>query len=160
MTAVRRLRARLARGADAKERERGGVTLELAIIAPVLIAFLLLMVAMGRVAGAQSAIDAAAHSAARAGSLQRSLPEARQQALAAAQVTLADRGLSCVDLTVQTNGNFSPVGLDAPTTMVSVNVTCVAVVSDLGGVEWLNIGPNRTLQSQALSPIDRYRRSP
>ncbi|MFD9630302.1 TadE family protein, partial [Streptomyces violascens] len=69
--------------------DRGSYSVETAVLAPVIIALLLLMIAFGRVVDADGAVDSAARAAARAASLERDAASAQTQAQAA-----ADRSLS------------------------------------------------------------------
>ena len=64
--------------------ERGVATLELVLLVPVLVAFILFAVGMGRLGQARGDIDAVARDAARAGSIARTPDEAAAAAQAAA----------------------------------------------------------------------------
>jgi len=68
-------------------------TIEVVILAPVMILFILILVAFGQLVDGRGAVDSAARDAARAGSLQSSESVAMQQAIAAAR---ADLGDTCV----------------------------------------------------------------
>lgn len=128
-------------------KDRGSASVELILIAPVLIAALLLLVVAGRQVSAGLIVQEAAHSAARAASLQRGADTARTQARAAAERELRERGVVCspVGVAVDASG-FAPGGT------VSVEVACTVTVADLGG-----IGSVRTIRANAASPVDLYR---
>ena len=63
--------------AGGARRDRGSATVEIVILAPALILVLLFVIAVGRIAGANNTVDAAAFAAARAASISRSAPAAR-----------------------------------------------------------------------------------
>ena len=75
--------------------DRGVVTTELVIVMPVLICFLFMVIAAGRLTDARSDVVGAAGDAARVASLQRSAATARVQAQAAATDTVSGENLNC-----------------------------------------------------------------
>lgn len=133
--------------------ERGAVALELAILAPVFLLLLALMIAVGRVAGANNHVDGAAFTAARSASIQRSAATAQTNAADAARAYLQQRGLSCQpqDVTVDTSGFAAGLGEQAA---VRVDVSCTVPLSEVTGL--LPMG-ERTFTATAVSPIDSYR---
>lgn len=110
--------------------ERGSVTLELAVLAPVLLMFLGLIVAAGRIQLAGGSVEAAAADAARQASIARTPAAAQAAALASARATLAAEGLTCSPLlvSVDTTGFAAPLGKPAA---VSAHVTCTVPLADL-----------------------------
>ncbi|WP_344406866.1 TadE family protein [Streptomyces longisporus] len=138
----------LRRGGD-----RGSASVEVAVIAPAIIALLGLMVAFGRVTDADGAVDAAAHAAARAASLERDATSAQTQARAAADDSLSGDGVTCqsTDVTVDTSGYSLDVGQAAT---VSATVSCTARLSDIG---LPGLPGAKTLTATFTSPIDTYR---
>ena len=86
-TAVARRRTRGLPYAGAHD--RGLSTIEVVILAPVIILFVLILVAFGQLVDGRGAVDGAARDAARAGSLQRSGSAALEQATTVAQDDLA-----------------------------------------------------------------------
>ena len=117
---------------SARAGERGSASLELAIIAPVLLALLALIVMGGRFAMASTAITGVAGAAARDASLARNPAAARAAAASTALATLADQNLHCQGaptVRVDTSGFAAAPGTPAS---VSVDVTCVVVVNELG----------------------------
>lgn len=133
--------------------ERGSISLELAICAPVLVGMLALVGIFGRTAMATSHVDGAAFSAARAASIERDAPQAQGAAETAARDYLDQQGMSCEDVTVtvDTSGFATPVGTPG---QVSVDVSCRVPLSDLAALVPTN---DRTFTGEAVSPIDRYR---
>lgn len=132
--------------------EHGGLSLELAILAPALLALIGLIIVAGRTGGAHTNVDAAANNAARAASISRTSGEAHSSAVSAARTTLTDRGMACPTpgITVDTSGVNSPVGQVG---IVRVTVTCTVQLADLG----LPFGGSRTVTAEATSVVDAYR---
>ena len=131
--------------------ERGIATLELVLLVPAFVAFILFAVAMGRLGQARGDIDATARDAARAGSIARSADEAQAAAQAAAAEVLASRNVTCADLAVDVDtSDFRAGG------WVRVDLSCTIPLSDLTGV-W---SPGaKTMQAHALAVVDAYRRA-
>jgi len=129
--------------------DRGSVAVETAVIAPALVALLLLVVFAGRVAQAEGDVRRAASEAARAASLEANPDTATTAAVDTAAANLAASGVGCGDLdtTVETD-NFTPGGT------VTVTVRCVASMAD---VSLLGVPGQRTFESRSVEIIDRYR---
>ena len=100
--------------------------IELTILAPVLLVILLFVVGLGRMAHARQQIEAVAADSARAASLQPNKTSANAAAAAAAQRSLGDAGVSCMDLTVTVDvAKFEPGGV------LRVAVKCRATLGDV-----------------------------
>lgn len=134
-------------------RDRGSASVEVAVIAPAIIALLGLMIAFGRVTDADGAVDAAAHAAARAASLERDATNAQSQARAAAEDSLSGDGVTCqtTDVAVDTSGYSLDVGQAAT---VTATISCTARLSDIG---LPGLPGAKTLTASFTSPIDTYR---
>lgn len=136
-----------------RRRDEGSATVELMILAPALLAFLLLAVFAGRVALARQSVQAAAAEAARSASIARSSAAAGGQAQAAATATLASEGLRCsatrVDLDLAAFG--APVGTAG---RVSATVRCTVDLTDLIAP---GIPGSREVVATMTSPLDTYR---
>lgn len=132
-----------------KQDERGVLSLELAIVAPILIALMLLMVGLGRMALARQEVNAAAYEAARTASLERVVPVASSQGRQAAERTLAERGLSCSRLSVDVDTSGYQSG-----GQVTANVVCVAKLSDLA---MAGLPGSKTYRATATVPIEQFR---
>src|SRR3954470_18998147 len=78
--------------------DRGLSSIEVVILAPIMILFILVLVAFGQLVDGRGAVDGAARDAARAGSLQRDAVSAMEQASAAARADLDD---TCVSGTME-----------------------------------------------------------
>lgn len=129
--------------------QRGTIAVELVLLTPLLLALLLFVVGLGRLAEARGLVLGAARDAARAASQQRSPETARAVAEQTAADDLAGAGLSCVHLSIRTDtAAFTPGGL------VRVHVDCTADLRDLTGV---GLPASKTLRSTAAAPLDTYR---
>jgi Flp pilus assembly protein TadG len=134
----------IAAGGDA-----GSSTAEVLIGLPALVGVLMFIVICGRLVSAQIDLDAATSAAARAASLARSDPAAHTEAARAARETLADRGVTCRQVSVSVaTGGLRPGGA------VTATVTCSVPLSDLG---LLLVPGSRTVQATSTSPIDQWR---
>jgi Flp pilus assembly protein TadG len=133
--------------------ERGGSTsVEAAILALVIGLLIAFAIAGGRLVTAEATADHGARSAARTASLQRDAASATTAAEAVARSVLAEQGLRCasLDVTVDSSGFARPLGSAASVTAV---VQCAVDWADLG----LPGAGTRTVESTAISPIDRWR---
>ncbi|HZT67392.1 MAG TPA: TadE/TadG family type IV pilus assembly protein [Acidimicrobiales bacterium] len=129
--------------------ETGSATAELAILTPLLILFLLLVVALGRLSGARGEVDGAAAQAARAASITRDPSAATLAAQQTAAASLASEHLTCAHLGVAVDtAAFAPGGT------VAVTVSCTVGLSTLTG---LHLPATRTLTDRFVEPIDTYR---
>ena len=138
----------------ARAGEGGSASLELAILAPVLLALLALVVMGGRFAMAASAITGVAGAAARDASLARTPAAARAGAVSSALAAMAAQSLHCQgapSVQVDTSGFAALPGTPAS---VTVEVTCVVLVNPLTVP---GLPTTRTLHERAVSPIDSYR---
>jgi Flp pilus assembly protein TadG len=134
--------------------ERGSAAIEAAILAPPLLVLIGLAIVGGRIQVAGSAIEGAAHDAARAASISRTASEAHTNALSAAAATLDQQGLHCASLTVDINTAGFAVPVGEPAT-VSATVTCVVDFSDLAGADGLP--GSKTLTASFVSALDTFR---
>lgn len=130
-------------------RDRGLSSVEVVFLAPLIIAFILVLVAFGQLVSGRNAVNGAARDAARAGSLERSSEAADTAARRAAVSQLGD---VCVGNTVAVD-RTSPYGHE-PGTPYTVVVRC-----EVRGLDMLGVPVTTTLEAEAGSPIDPYRRS-
>jgi Flp pilus assembly protein TadG len=122
------------------------------ILAPVLLMFVGLIIAAGRVMVAGGSMEAAARDAARQASLARDPTTAKAWALSSARSTLSSEGLQCSPaVSVDTSGFARPVGTDS---VVRVEVSCTVRLSDLVVA---GMPGSRYEHATAISPIDPYR---
>ena len=123
--------------------------MELTLLAPVLIAFLLLVVALGRLGQARADVDGAARDAARAASIARSVSSAQPGASEAAASALAERGVTCRSLGVNLQAaEFAPGG------SVAVEVSCDVSFADLS---LLRLPGTKTVSARSVAVVDLYR---
>jgi Flp pilus assembly protein TadG len=133
--------------------DRGVVTTELVIVMPVLICFLFLVIAAGRLTDAKSDVVGAASDAARVASLQQSAGAARAQAQAAATDTVSGENLNCEN-GPQVDTEFLPSGDFERGATVHVEVTCTVNTRDL---TFIGLPLSVTLFEEAWEPIDAHR---
>ena len=127
--------------------DRGLSTVEVVILAPVMILFILVLVAFGQLVEGRGALDGAARDAARAGSIQKDHGTAMAEARKAAQADLADVCSGPVSV-VQTSPGF------APDTIFTVEVSC-----QVRGLAMLGLDVPTRLSASFSSPLDPFRRS-
>ena len=137
------------RTTDEPHSQRGSASVELVLVTPLLVAMLLFVVGVGRLAAANGEVDAAARDAARAAANERSTSAATQAGAAAAAATLEAGGVTCrqLDIAIDTT-SFRADGI------VGATVTCVV---DLEAVAGIGFPAAPTLEGSFTSPIDRYR---
>jgi Flp pilus assembly protein TadG len=133
--------------------DRGSVSLELAILGPVLLVLLGLAIAAGRISIAGSAVEAAARDAAREASIARDPAAASATARSAALDSLNRQNLHCTDLavTVDTRGFSRPVGQPA---QVTAEVRCSVSLRDLAVP---GLPGSKALKASSVSPLDNFR---
>ncbi|MEU0533459.1 TadE/TadG family type IV pilus assembly protein [Amycolatopsis tolypomycina] len=132
--------------------ERGSVTAEAVLIAPVLVMLLLFVaVVVHRGVDARLRLDDVAHQAARAASLQRTPAAAAAAAQATASSALAHAGLVCRLAEVSMTASASPGST------VGVRVRCTV---DFGQALVLGVPGSRTLTAEASEVVDTYRSRP
>jgi Flp pilus assembly protein TadG len=131
----------------------GGESLELVIIAPLILALFMVIVAVGRYELGSGKIDQAAGAAARAASQQVSAVQAHPAAIAAAETSMASAGITCQDIAVSVdNAGFSAAA--GSTADVTVTVSCTVSWSDLTIPGWPG---SKDIQASAASPLDTRR---
>ncbi|MET9879244.1 TadE/TadG family type IV pilus assembly protein [Actinacidiphila glaucinigra] len=133
--------------------DRGSESVQAAIVAPLLIAFLCLAIAAGRLAVSGAKTDAAAEDAARTASLERTQLDAESAAADAATRSLENQGVRCAstNVDVDASGLAVPIGQVG---YVTVTVRCTVDLSDL----LLPGAPgSKTLTSTFTSVVDAFR---
>ncbi|MCF2128596.1 pilus assembly protein [Strepomyces sp. STD 3.1] len=135
-----------------KSRRRPGTdeglsTIEVVILAPVMILFILVLVAFGQLVEGRGALDGAARDAARAGSIQKDHGTAIAEARKAAESNLTDVCSGPVSV-VQKSAGFEP------DTLFTVEVSC-----EVRGLASIGLNVPTTLSATFSSPLDPYRRT-
>lgn len=129
--------------------DRGSVAVETAVVAPALVALLLLVVFAGRVSQADGDVRRAASEASRAASLRQHAEDAQTTAQEVAASNLSASGVACATLETEVDTtNFVPGGT------VAVTVRCTASMRD---VSLLAVPGSRTFTASSVEVIDRYR---
>jgi Flp pilus assembly protein TadG len=129
--------------------DRGIAAVEAAVVAPVLIALLMLVVLAGRISEADGNVRRAASEAARAASLVQDPAEAIDAARSTVDANLAAAGVQCQELTVAVDTREFHAG-----GRVAVTVTCVASMRD---VTLIGVPGARRFQAHEVEVIDRFR---
>ena len=131
--------------------EDGSVAVEMAVIAPALVALLLLVVFAGRVSQAEAEVRRAASEGARAASLEYFPDTAESAATETVRANLADNGAVCAELSTEVDTTaLTPGG------QVVVTVRCVA---DMADVALLGVPGQRTFVATSIEVVDRFRGS-
>ncbi|MEV4824535.1 TadE family protein [Micromonospora sp. NPDC049274] len=133
--------------------QRGSASIEMAVVAPAILALIAGTIIGGRLNLARQALEAAAYDAARTASLARTAAEANAQAQAAANSTLDAQGLSCTNLSVTVSAAGFGVPVGQPAT-VTATVSCTATLSDVALPGMPGAVP---LAASFTSPLDTYR---
>ena len=131
-------------------RDGGSPTVELVVLAPLLIAITVMTVGCARLADARLRVAHSAAVAARAASLTRSASEARQAATTAARQATRGAGPACRRITPAIDvTDWAPGGA------VRVRLSCTVRLADLTA---LHLPGDYVITSPtATSPIDRWR---
>jgi Flp pilus assembly protein TadG len=127
-------------------RDRGLSTIEVVILAPVMILFILVLVAFGQLVDGRGALDGAARDAARLGSLQREVGPAMAEARKAAEADLTDVCSGPVSVN-KTSAGFADADL------FTVEVSC-----EVRGLAMLGLDVPTTLTSSFTAPLDPFKR--
>lgn len=147
MAALSRTGARPASAGGDETDDRGLSTVEVVILAPVMILFILVLVGFGQLVEGRGALDGAARDAARAGSIQKDHGTAMAEARKAARADLEDVCSGPVSV-VQKSAGFEP------DTLFTVEVSC-----EVRGLSMIGLDIPTTLSASFSSPLDPYRRT-
>lgn len=142
-------RGRLAIPARLRNRaDRGSLAIELVILTPVLVLFMAVLVALGRIVEAQGQVDGAARDAARAASIAQDSGNALGDARTAADSDLVGAS-KCADTPDVTFGGGTDL---APGGVVNVIVTCRVGLPALSFIGF----QTKTITGHASAPIDTF----
>ncbi|MFC7257760.1 TadE/TadG family type IV pilus assembly protein [Streptomyces lutosisoli] len=137
------VRARVSRDSDS---DCGLSTIEVVILAPVMILFILVLVAFGQLVDGRGALDGAARDAARAGSIQKEEGVAMAEARKAADADLSDVCSGPVTVT-KTSAGWANAEL------FTVEVSC-----EVRGLAMLGLNVPTHLTASFTSPLDPFKR--
>lgn len=130
-------------------REQGSSAVEFVLVVPIVVAMMLFVVGLGRMAHARQQVESVAADAARAASLQRNTAMSADAAKQAAQRSLGTAGVSCSGLTVNVDlSSYQPGG------RVTARVSCKTQLSD---VALAGFPGSRTFTASATVPIETWR---
>lgn len=130
--------------------ERGAAAVELALLATVMLAGIIIVVVVGQFINAGNDVSDAAYAAARAASYTNDAASAQAAGTSAAQQAMTNRGNSCSSMTTSVDtSDFVPGG------NIRVTVTCVATVATITGFGF--IPGHKSFTSTAVVPIDPHR---
>lgn len=140
--------------------DRGTASLELVIVAPFLLALMMLIIAFGRYAQTENLVDQAARDGARSATAQNVRGEVPAVVNAVVEESMEDAPASCRDSAVAAPPVLSKTAFDIPDAnnelaidTVTVTVTCTLDLSDLAALPLKSVEITRTF----TSPLDRYR---
>jgi Flp pilus assembly protein TadG len=123
------------------------MAVEIVLLAPVMIAFMMLVIAGGRYVAVRGDIEAASRDAVRAATLERTQSAAQAAAENIAAASLQDVG-ACSGATL--SGNFVSGG------MLTVTISCEVSYDGLG---LIGLPGSKTVTISSSAPIDLYRRT-
>lgn len=132
--------------------DSGALSTELAVLTPILIAFVLFVVYAGRTVQAEADVQHAAYEAARTATLTATPEAAAEAAETRAEENLTRNSVSCVNLTVAVDTSEFGAGGH-----VTVSVSCVTTFADL---VMLAVPGTRTITRSATSVVDTHRADP
>jgi Flp pilus assembly protein TadG len=125
------------------------MALEVTLITPVLVVFMLMVVAFGRLVWVKGQVEAATRDAARAASIARSFDEATGEAEGVVDAQL--NGRATCDAPTFPDTDFAAGGV------VTVRLQCHVSYSQLG---LLGLGETGTdVVAESSAPLDRFRRT-
>jgi Flp pilus assembly protein TadG len=140
---------RIALRSNSGQGQAGSFTVELVILTPVVMVFVLLALALGRFEMAREQVVGAARAAAEAAAVVPSAAQAQPAALAAALPIVANQAHACAQLNVSTDtSDFVPSG------SVRVVVTCQISFADLLVP---GMPGHAEVQAEETAPIDPFR---
>jgi Flp pilus assembly protein TadG len=140
--------------------ERGTASLELVIVAPFLLALMMLIIAFGRYSQTENLVDQAARDGARAATAQNVRADVPTTVDQVVKDAMAKAPASCRDTAVADPPVLSRTAFDLPDPdnplaidTVTVTVHCTLDLSDLAALPLKKVPITRTF----TSPLDRYR---
>jgi hypothetical protein len=143
-----------------KRDERGTASLELVIVAPFLLALMMLIMAFGRYAQTENLVDQAARDGARSATAQNVKADVPKTVNEVVKEAMSHAPSSCRDTAVADPPVLSKTAFDLPDPddplaidTVTVTVRCTLDLSDLAALPLKSVHITRTF----TSPLDRYR---
>lgn len=137
------------RGHEHRRRERGSLAIELVILTPLLVIFMMILVGLGRFVEVQGQVAGAARDAARAASDTQDAGTALSSAQQTADADLTG-GSECASTPRVSFGGDTDL---APGGQVNVVVSCTI---RLTGLSLAGFAPTKVITAEASAPIDTY----
>jgi Flp pilus assembly protein TadG len=125
------------------------MAVEIVILAPVMLAFMMLVVAAGRLVAVKGDLEAAARDGARAASLERDVSTAQSRAGAVVTASLDAQTTRCTGTSLG-GSDFVSGGF------VRVSLDCQVSYAGLG---LIGLPGSVSVKATSAAPIDRYRRT-
>lgn len=132
--------------------ERGSAAVEMALLAPILGALVLVVIFGGRLALARQTMQAAAADAARAASVARTADEAERSATKIAEATLSNQGVACATSSTEVDTSGFKLAPGTPAT-TAVTITCDLATADLS----LPLPGTVRVSATSSSELDTFR---
>ncbi len=136
-----------------RRNELGSMSIEAVILTPIVVIFILFVIACGRFALAQQSVQNAANSAARDASLARSSTDAETQARAGAQASMTSQNVRCASMGI----SVDPSGIDTPLGDIGTVRATVACTISLADISIPGLPGSINIERTAASPVDPYR---
>ena len=127
--------------------DRGTMAIEMVILAPILLMFVLLVVAFGRYVAVRGDVEAASRDAVRAATMERDSGLAATVATQTANAALGGRW-TCT--AAERSGAFTSGGT------ITITLTCQVPWSGLG---LIGLSGSKTVEATSSAPLDLYRRT-
>lgn len=144
------VRARRDRGDEA-----GMSALEVVLLSPLVIGFIMMLVIFGVLVNARGNVQGAARDAARMGSLQRDYQAAQGTAQDTAATELAKTCPGAIATQVNPNNVALPDNNFAAGGLFTIKVSCTI---PLTGLDWFSLG-SHTIVAYSTAPLDTFRRT-
>lgn len=137
------------------DRESGMSTLEVVLLAPLVIGFIMFLVCFGVLVDARGTVQGAARDAARMGSLQRDDATANTSAYDAAAADLGNTCSGPFEVQQVDPNSKAPSHDFAAGQLYTIKVTCTVTLT---GLDWFSVG-SQTIISYSTAPLDIFRRT-
>jgi Flp pilus assembly protein TadG len=137
---------------SSSSRDGGTMSLEMVLLTPLFVAFIMLLAWAGRIVDARSQVDSAARDAVRAASTARSESAVKNLAQDAANASLGGVGWCSPGPSVSIDQQSGATNWQAGG-QISVIVTCTV---NLGDLTFIGLPGTKTITAHATAPIDNY----
>jgi len=139
-------RPRRARRRPFRRRDDGSMAVEVVLMTPILVMFMLFVVALGRMVWVRGQIESATRDAVRAATLERNIDDALREANEVADLQTQNRDCDSRAIT----GNFQPGGT------ITYTMRCEVSFDELG---LIGLPGSDTITFSSDAPLDQFRRT-